>query len=288
MKRGGLPKKFLSRREKNGHHRSRSSDPATHKHRPLSAETFFGLFKTDSGKRLANDENKEEKIALKITEVRRKVADLELLNLKDDHIQYALNTKYAAGDVDRAIELLIIQQKSFAGAVLPYDPSVTMLGAENREAVTCYLDALLFAMFAKLESFECMLKGESLDEAPKRLAALLRLWVNLLRSGKLIETDMVGNCASVDALRRRRKTANLDLQTQHIQDSLAACGWREAQALEQQDTSEAFAFITETLQLPLLTLKVDLFHHGKRDDADHKVVYERLLNLGEWLATHQA
>lgn len=212
--------------------------------------------------------------------MRRKVADLELLNLKDDHIQYALNTKYAAGDVDRAIELLIIQQKSFAGAVLPYDPSVTMLGAENREAVTCYLDALLFAMFAKLESFECMLKGESLDEAPKRLAALLRLWVNLLRSGKLIETDMVGNCASVDALRRRRKTANLDLQTQHIQDSLAACGWREAQALEQQDTSEAFAFITETLQLPLLTLKVDLFHHGKRDDADHKVVYERLLNLG--------
>ncbi len=70
-----------------------------------------------------------------------------------------------------------------------------MLGAENREAVTCYLDALLFAMFAKLESFECMLRGESLDEAPKRLAALLRLWVNLLRSGKLIETDMVRNIA---------------------------------------------------------------------------------------------
>jgi hypothetical protein len=31
--------------------------------------------------------------------------------------------------------------------------------------------------------------------------------------------------------------------------------------------------------LPLLTLQVDLFHHGKNDDADHKVVYERLLNL---------
>lgn len=49
--------------------------------------------------------------------------------------------------------------------------------------------------------------------------------------------------------------------------------------LEQQDTSEAFAFITETLQLPLLPLQVDLFHQGKRDDDDHKVVYERLLNL---------
>lgn len=49
--------------------------------------------------------------------------------------------------------------------------------------------------------------------------------------------------------------------------------------LEQQDTSEAFAFITETLQLPLLSLQVDLFHQGKKDKDDHKVVYERLLNL---------
>ena len=48
---------------------------------------------------------------------------------------------------------------------------------------------------------------------------------------------------------------------------------------EQQDTSEAFAFITETLQLPLLSLQVDLFHHGRKDEDDHKVVYERLLNL---------
>ena len=64
-----------------------------------------------------------------------------------------------------------------------------------------------------------------------------------------------------------------------MQDALAACGWKDAQRLEQQDTSEAFAFITETLQLPLLTLQVDLFHQGKGDADDHKVVYERLLNL---------
>lgn len=66
-----------------------------------------------------------------------------------------------------------------------------MLGAENRGNVTCYLDALLFAMFAKLTAFECMLKNDSADEAQRRLAALLRLWVNLLRRGKLIHTDMV-------------------------------------------------------------------------------------------------
>lgn len=60
---------------------------------------------------------------------------------------------------------------------------------------------------------------------------------------------------------------------------MAQCGWEDARELEQQDTSEAFAFLTETLELPLLPLQVDLFHNGKRDADDHKVVYERLLNL---------
>jgi hypothetical protein len=152
---------------------------------------------------------------------------------------------------------MVLQKKSFAGSIIPYNPNVRMLGAENRGMVTCYLDSLLFAMFAKLEAFECMLKTDLPDEPQRRLAGLLRLWVNMLRSGKLIRTDM----------------------TELIQEALAGCGWEEAQRLEQQDTSEAFALITETLQLPLLPLQVDLFHQGKNDEADHKVVYERLLNL---------
>jgi hypothetical protein len=60
---------------------------------------------------------------------------------------------------------------------------------------------------------------------------------------------------------------------------MAECGWLDARLLEQQDTSEAFAFLTEKLELPLLSLQVDLFHQGRHDDDDHKVVYERLLNL---------
>jgi hypothetical protein len=60
---------------------------------------------------------------------------------------------------------------------------------------------------------------------------------------------------------------------------MAECGWLDARFLEQQDTSEAFAFLTEKLELPLLSLQVDLFHQGKHDKDDHKVVYERLLNL---------
>jgi uncharacterized protein YfdQ (DUF2303 family) len=66
-----------------------------------------------------------------------------------------------------------------------------MLGAENRGNVTCYLDSLLFAMFAHLTAFESMLKNDLENEPQRKLAALIRLWVNMLRSGKLIHTDMV-------------------------------------------------------------------------------------------------
>lgn len=72
-----------------------------------------------------------------------------------------------------------------------------MLGAENRGNVTCYLDALLFAMFANLTAFECMLKNDLADEAKTKLAALIRLWVNMLRGGKLIHTDMVRDTKAV-------------------------------------------------------------------------------------------
>ncbi|KAI3324986.1 cysteine proteinase [Xylariaceae sp. AK1471] len=262
MKTTGLPKKFLSRREKYGHRRTRSSD-GSQKHRPISSDTFFSIFKSDGAKQHVKEEDeatRQEKETAKVEEVRQKVAglSLDLHGLQDDHIRYALNLKYSSMDVDKAIQILVLQQASLSGEVVSYNPAVRMLGAENRGNVTCYLDALLFAMFAKLDAFECMLKADIPDDGPrKRLAVLLRLWVNMLRSGKLIETDM----------------------TEHIQEALADCGWKEARYIEQQDTSEAFAFITETLQLPLLTLQVDLFHHGKNDDADHKVVYERLLNL---------
>lgn len=70
------------------------------------------------------------------------------------------------------------------------------------------------------------------------------------------------------------------VQTSYLQDALAVCGWKDAAKLEQQDTSEAFGFITEKLELPLLTLKMDIYHTGTEDDKDdHKFIHERLLEV---------
>ena len=82
-------------------------------------------------------------------------------------------------------------EESEEGIIKPYDPNIKLLGAVNREGVTCYLDALLFAMFARLGSFEAMLYKNFEADGRNRLATLLRLWVNTLRSGHLITTDIV-------------------------------------------------------------------------------------------------
>ncbi|KAM5359243.1 hypothetical protein ACJZ2D_014633 [Fusarium nematophilum] len=266
-----FPRKFLSLRDKNGAgRRSRSAAPAPpvpatpdsvnnkNKPRPLSAGAFMSMFKADSAKQSAKADAEKEKDPARVEEVLRRLDELNITNVTADHVNDIMATKFADSDPKKTVEFIDMEQKAAAGIILPYDRSVEMVGAENRGNVTCYLDALLFSMFAKLDAFECMLKNEFPDEDNRgKLVTLLRMWVNMLRTGKLVHTDL----------------------TKLIQDALADCGWSDARMLEQQDTSEAFAFITETLQLPLLSLQVDLFHQGKKDKDDHKVVYERLLNL---------
>jgi hypothetical protein len=78
---------------------------------------------------------------------------------------------------------------------------------------------------------------------------------------------------------RARCGADSKLQTQKLQESLKECGWPEAAELCQQDVSEAFTFITGKLNLPLLTLKMDVYHTGKEDKDDHRIVRERLLEV---------
>jgi hypothetical protein len=123
--------------------------------------------------------------------------------------------------------------------------------------VSCYIDSLLFSMFARVDSFESMLCVEFPDPTTNNLAVLIRFWVNMLRTGKLITIDLV----------------------KHIQDALGECGWDEARLIRQQDVSEAFTFITDKLALPLLTLKMDVYHTGKESMDDHRYVRERLLDV---------
>ncbi|KAJ6155576.1 hypothetical protein N7470_006142 [Penicillium chermesinum] len=230
--------------------RNRSRQGRTENGLPLSQPIFKGFFSAQ--KKLEETQEFQDKVKA----IEKKIRDLRITTLEESNVIYALRS--TAEDKDEAFELLLILKDSIEGVVREYTPSIKLLGAENRGGVTCYLDALLFAMFARLDCFEPILYTSFDDEPRQKLVTLLRFWVNLLRSGKLIKADI----------------------TKHLQDALAECGWEDAGKLKQQDSSEAFTFITEKLDLPLLTLKMDIFHPGKEDVSDdHKFVNERLLEV---------
>lgn len=122
----------------------------------------------------------------------RRLDELNITNISSDHVRDVLTSRFGDGDAKETAEFINIEQKSTAGDIVRYNPSVQMLGAENRGGVTCYLDALLFSMFCKLDAFECMLRTEFPADDPKtKLVNLLRVWVNMLRSGQLINVDLV-------------------------------------------------------------------------------------------------
>lgn len=116
-------------------------------------------------------------------------------DMDEANVVYALhsnaNPGTPSGDSEAAFRLLLLLEETCDGVVMPYNPDTKLLGAVNRESVTCYLDALLFAMFARLDGFEALLYDSYEDSKRKKLAGILRLWVNLLRTGKLITTDVV-------------------------------------------------------------------------------------------------
>lgn len=123
--------------------------------------------------------------------MKQKLSDAGYTNIVDEQLQYGLFSRHADGDVDKAMEVVILFKESVEGVIKPYNPYVNMEGAVNKGNITCWLDSLLFAMFARLGSFEPILYTMYDDEPRRRLSTLIRLWVNMLRSGILIQTDVV-------------------------------------------------------------------------------------------------
>lgn len=175
-----------------------------------------------------------------------------------------LKSPFTFGDPTRTFFLIRFFQVSRDGFFLTNQNQdrigglINYVGAENWENVMCYLDALLFAMFANLESFEPILfiSNQHPNAMVTRLSALLRLYVNLLRSGNLVTRDI----------------------TMRICEVLLALGFEEAMSHKQQDSAAMFEFLTETLAMPLLTFKIEIQHGGKfSEEDDLKISKERIL-----------
>ncbi|KAJ5833740.1 hypothetical protein N7474_002051 [Penicillium riverlandense] len=239
--------RFLARRDRHSRHEKHGKDESSH---ILSKPLFQGFFTSE----VVPENGPEHK--KKVKELERRIREIGIVGLREENCSYALLS--TQGDLDRAFLSLILLEDSIEGIIRPYSPTTKLLGAENREGVTCWLDSLLFAMFVRLDCFEAVLYKQFPEEPRNKLAVLIRYWVNMLRSGQLITTDI----------------------TKHLQNTLAECGWASAGEVRQQDVSEAFTFITGKLELPLLTLMMSIYHWGKTDlSSDHKFINERLLEV---------
>jgi hypothetical protein len=136
----------------------------------------------------------------KIKEVVQRLST-DNVSVEEGQVEDVLRLPSVHGNVEKAVSLLRLYNDASHGKIHAADPQLNMVGAVNRENVTCYLDSLLFSMFARTDSFEGILSAEFPDEPRKRLVMLLRLWVNMLRTGKLITTDIVSNLMFVCTLR---------------------------------------------------------------------------------------
>lgn len=152
-------------------------------HKPFSETNPFSP--DDNNKKQTKDEQQ------KIQDIASQLSRLGNNDVPESRIQHALRSKSANGDIKEALRLLLLYEDSVAGVLRSYDPTIKMLGAENWEKTTCWLDTVLFAMFAKTDVFEAVLHQQYEDESKKQMVIMLRLWVNLLRSGKLIPIDLV-------------------------------------------------------------------------------------------------
>jgi hypothetical protein len=130
---------------------------------------------------------------LQLAIVKQRLGEKGYFDVEEDQIKFALQSKNAKGDVSKAVQLVILFQEAADFIIKPYNPDTKMLGAVNVGDVTCYLDALLFGMYGILESFEVILYRHFEDEPRRRLSTLLRVWINMLRSGWLIEADIVSS-----------------------------------------------------------------------------------------------
>ena len=93
-------------------------------------------------------------IQIKVEKVKARLTGQVSTQPEDDRIRSVLMGKYANGNVDKAVDLLVLWDKTSIGIIEGVDHDVRLLGAENNGKVTCYLDSLLFALYARLDSFE--------------------------------------------------------------------------------------------------------------------------------------
>lgn len=192
-------------------------------------------------------------------------------------------------NIDQTMQYCQDLVQAVQGVLAPVRQETRLSGAVNDQMTSCYIDSLLFAMFARLSAFEGLLnvnldaesdsdsdsssepvhdsrKDEVKDDTLRYshlLQTWLRMFVNQLRSGQLIQAHVI----------------------KELRQHLYSCGWNcpgpfdPPGSSRQEDASELFMFLTEKLHLPYLPLEQRLLHGARIEADDDKVITERMLQI---------
>ncbi|KAJ2073426.1 hypothetical protein GGH13_002005 [Coemansia sp. S155-1] len=177
--------------------------------------------------------------------------------------EYLSRTRWDADAAIRRIQILYLTR---VGVLYDIDPRIQICGAVNSGGTTCYIDSLLMALFGAQSSYDGLLymRGDLGSEAANQLQAVCRLVVNYLRAGELVDASLI----------------------EEVRTVLHSCGWLNddngcppANRYTQQDASELYMFLMEKLQMPYLPLEVRMVHGADYDEADSRMVTQRVLEL---------
>ncbi|KAI8636704.1 ubiquitin carboxyl-terminal hydrolase-domain-containing protein [Parasitella parasitica] len=181
-----------------------------------------------------------------------------------DHELFASILESHDWDSKKSMADLIDYEEASHGILVEPPNSIDkqLLGSENDGGTSCYIDALLFAMFIANTTFDPLLTYDipSDQDEKIKLQTLMRLFVNKLRKGHLVNADYV------HWLRKVMKDAKWS-------------GQNDLGEWTQEDASELFMFITETFDLPYLPFQIRLFHGANKDTDDDRVMTDRTLTL---------
>ncbi|KAF0539109.1 cysteine proteinase [Gigaspora margarita] len=199
---------------------------------------------------VTEQESKIDQLRTYLEELGHPLGTLQLENLLEKNSWNVMEV------ADYCLDLIEAEE----GLVSDIQKDIIMLGAENDRFTSCYIDSLMFAMFARTRSFDGLLFIQPEGINARSLQTNLRLFVNRLRKGKYISAYMV----------------------KQLRECLFDCGWigkDENENPTQEDASELFLFLSCLYELPYLPLGIHLFHGGSKDPNDERVITERLIQV---------
>ncbi|EPB82235.1 hypothetical protein HMPREF1544_11040 [Mucor circinelloides 1006PhL] len=217
---------------------------------------------SSKSKSMSSKEKRTSEQDNKITQLSNYAHNNFSVNL--DHEIFASILESNDWDSKQSMADLIDYEEASHGILVEPPSSIDkpLLGSENDGGTSCYIDALLFAMFISNTTFDPLLTYDipSDQDEKIKLQTLMRLFVNKLRKGHFVNADYV------HWLRKVMKEAKWN-------------GQNEQGDWTQEDASELFMFITETFDLPYLPFQIRLFHGANKDTDDDRVMTDRTLTL---------